>query len=291
MSPPVAELAALPLDRQRLEVKHKPVTIEGVAALGTFHNRIVEVARTFSEEEWMAPSACPGWRVRDVIAHIGAGARSIIDPLPMPEERLPLPANREREHDVHVDIRRSWTVAEVMDEFERFGAERLERLPGLQEEPLASTEIEVPGLGTYPMHAVANGLAFDCFCHLYHDIVQPSGPIQRELAAPTHEEMLPVVQWMMWGLPQMQGPELDDSLLATTTICLTGPGASEWTVRRPDPAGGLVVESGGGGDVVVTSTAVDFVSWGTGRSAWHTACEVEGDMAAATAFLSTLDIV
>lgn len=254
----------------------------------------------------MAPSACPGWRVRDVIAHIGAGARSVIDPLPVPEDRLPLPANREREHDVHVDIRRSWTIAEVMDEFERFGAERLERLPGLQEEPLASTEIEIPGLGTYPMHAAANGLSFDCFCHLYHDIVAPGGPIQRELPAPSHEEMLPVVQWMMWGLPQMQGPELDESLLAPITISLTGPGESKWTVRRPEPQGGLpqdglpqgglpqgglVVESGGGAEVVVTSSAVDFVSWGTGRSAWHSACDVEGDRAVATAFLSTLDIV
>ncbi len=267
------------------------MTIEGVAALEAFHNRIARVCRTFSDAEWIAPSACPGWRVRDVISHIGAGARSLIDPLPVPEDRQPLPTNREREHDVHVDIRRSWTVAEVMDEFEQFGAERLQRLPGLQEEPLASTKIEIPGLGTYPMHAAANGLAFDCFCHLYHDIAAPAGPIERALSAPTHEEMLPVVQWMMWGLPQMQGPELDESLLAPITIRLTGPGESEWTVRRPDAEGGLVVESGGGADVVVTSTAVDFVSWGTGRSAWHAACEVEGDMAAATAFLSTLDIV
>ncbi len=268
-----------------------PVTVEAVAALGAFHNRFVEAARAFSDAEWIAPSACPGWRVRDVVAHLGAGARSMIDPLPVPEDRLPLPANREREHDVHVDMRRGWTIAEVMEEFEQFGAERMKRLPGLQEEPLASTEIEIPGLGTYPMHAAANGLAFDYFCHLYHDIAAPGGPVQLALPTPTHAEMLPVVQWMMWGLPQMQGPELDDSLLAPVTIRLTGPGESEWTVRRPDAAGGLVVESGGGAEVVVTSSAVDFVSWGTGRSAWPAACGVQGDTAVATAFLSTLDIV
>lgn len=272
-------------------VEHGPVTIEGVAAVEVLHNRIVEVARSLSAAEWIAASACPGWRVRDVIAHIGAGARSVIDPLPVPEERLPLPANREREHDVHVDIRRSWTIAEVMDEFEQFGAQRLKRLPSLQEEPLASTEIDVPGLGSYPMHAVADAVAFDCYCHLYHDIAQPAGPVRRELETPTHEEMVPVVKWMMWGLPQMQGPELDDSLLEPITIRLTGPGEGEWTVRRPDPAGGLVVECGGGAEVAVTSAAVDFVSWGTGRSAWHTACQVDGDMASAAAFLSTLDIV
>ena len=267
------------------------MTIEGVVAAEVLHTRIVGLARTFSSADWIAPSACPGWRVRDVIAHIGAGARSVIDPLPLPEERLPLPADRERQHDVHVDLRRSWTVAEVMEEFEQFGGERLTRLPGLQEKPLASSKIEIAGLGVYQMHAVADAVAFDCFCHLYHDIAQPAGPVHCELAAPSHEEMVPVVNWMMWGLPQMQGPELDDSLLEPITIRLTGPGEGEWTVRRPDPAGRLVVESGGGAEVVVTSSAVDFVSWGTGRSAWHAACEVDGDMASAAAFLSTLDIV
>ncbi len=272
-------------------VKAWDVTIEGVSATRIFHDRTVEVARTFSEAEWIAPSACAGWRVRDVIAHLGAGARNLIDPLVVPDDRLPLPANREREHDVHVDIRRSWTIPEVLEEFEQFGAQRLERMPSFQEEPLASNEIKVPGLGTYPLHAVANGLAFDYFCHLYHDIVEPAGPVQRELAAPDHAEMLPVVQWMMWGLPQMQGPELDGSLLEPITIRLTGPGESEWTVRHGDPTGPLMVETGGGAEVVATSTAVDFVSWGTGRSSWYTACEVEGDPAVATAFFSTLNIV
>lgn len=267
------------------------MTVEAVAALEAYQNKIADVARTLSESEWIAPSACAGWRVRDVVAHIGAGARNLIDPLPVPDERLPLPSNREREHDVHVDIRRSWPIADVLAEFERYGAERLDRLSALQEEPLASAELAIPGLGSYPMHAAANGLAFDCFCHLYHDIAGPAGPINRDLPAPAHEEMLPVVQWMMWGLPQMQGQELDDSLLAPVTIRLTGPGQSDWTVRRPDPSGGLVVEEGGAGDVAVVSAAADFVSWGTGRSPWQNACEVQGDIALATGFLSTLNII
>ena len=85
--------------------------------------------------------------------------------------------------------------------------------------------------------------------------------------------------------------ELDDSLLAPLTLRLTGPGESTWTVTRPDPAGGLVVEEGDGGEVAVTSSAVDFVSWGTSRSPWRDACEIEGDLALAAGFLSTLDII
>ena len=266
------------------------MTKHALAAVETLQAQILDTVRTFSETEWIASSACAGWRVRDVIAHLGVGARSIIDPIPLPEG-LPIPENREREHGLPVDLRRDWTVQEVLAEFEKFGAERLTRLPGLQEEPLASTEIEIPGLGTYPMHAVANALAFDYFCHLYHDICAPAGPIERSLPDPTHEVMLPVVEWMMWGLPQMQGPELDDSLVAPLTLRLTGPGERTWTIRRPDPDGGLVVDEGDGGDVVVTSSAVDFVSWGTARSPWSTACTVDGDYAAAASFLSTLDIV
>ncbi len=261
-----------------------------VAAVESLQARIIDTARTFTDHEWVASSACAGWRVRDVVAHMGTGARAIIDPIPLPDGTV-IPENREREHDLHVDLRRDWSHEEVLAEFEKFGGERLTRLPALQDEPPASSEIEIPGLGTYPMHAVANAIAFDYFCHLYHDICAPAGPVDRDLAEPTHEEILPVVEWMMWGLPQMQGPELDDALIAPLTIRLTGPGESTWTIRRPDPAGGLVVDEGDGGDVVVTSSAVDFVSWGTSRSPWQAACIVDGDLAAATSFLSTLDIV
>ena len=202
-----------------------------------------------------------------------------------------MPADRERQHDIHVDMRRGWSTGEVLEEFERFGAERLERVPGLQEEPLASTEIEIAGLGTYPIHASANGWCFDLYCHLYQDICAPRGPIERDLPEVTHDEMFPVVQWMFMGLPQMQGPELDDALRVPVTIRLSGPGASAWTVSRPDPNGGLVVTEGEGGDVTVDSPASDFVVWGTGREPWRASCHSDGDITLAAEFLSTLCIV
>lgn len=271
------------------------MTLAAVDALTTFQNRILDTAHSLTEAEWRAPSGCPGWQVRDVITHLGVGARALIDPIPLPDELLPPPGNREREHDMHVAMRREWSSAQVLEEFETYATRRLGRIPAFQEEPLASNEIDIPGLGTYPMHAVANALAFDYYCHLYHDICGAKGPIDRDLPTVSQDEMYPVVQWMMWGLPQMQGPELDDALFAPITIELTGPGASTWTVSRPDPAGGLAVEETAAGDdraeVVVTSAATDFVSWGTGRSSWHHACTVEGDAIVATAFLATVDIV
>ncbi len=264
---------------------------QAVAALEAFHHRIVDVAKTFSDAEWIAPSACAGWRVRDVISHLADGARFLVDPLPDPPELEPLPSDRERQHDIHVDMRSGWTTAEVLEEFEHFGAERLTRLPGLQEEPLASTEIEVPGLGTYPIHAGANGWAFDHFSHLYLDLTAPRGPIERDLPPVTDDEMDPVIEWMFMGLPQMQGPELEEALHAPVTINLTGPGGGTRTVSRSEESGGLVVTEGDDGEVTVTSAATDFVAWGTGRTPWRSSCEVDGDVRLVGEFLSTLSII
>lgn len=267
------------------------MTLEAVSSHETFNARLIEVAMSLDDHEWQARSACAGWRVQDVIAHMAVGARSLFDPIPLPNSHVEPPTNRERQHDMHVELRHDWSPAQVLEEFETYGAKRLERLRELQEEPAASSEIALGELGTYPKHTLANAYAFDYFCHLYHDICGPLGSVERVLPDVSHEEIYPVVQWMIWGLPQMQGPELDASLFAPLTLELTGPGASTWTISRPDPSGGLVVEESSGGDVVVTSSATDFVSWGTARTPWYGACTVEGDPMAATAFLSTLNIV
>ncbi len=202
-----------------------------------------------------------------------------------------MPANRERQHDVHVDLRRPWSTDEVLAELRQYGPQLLKALEHFQAPEIASNPLELPGLGTYPMHAAANGMAFDYFCHLHHDVLAPRGPIARTLSEPTHEQLYPVIQWMMWGLPQMQGPELDQALIAPLTIDLTGPGESTWTVSRPDPDGKLLVHEGGGGRVVVRSTAFDFVKWGTGRTTWAESCTVDGDESVVAGFLATLNII
>jgi hypothetical protein len=99
------------------------------------------------------------------------------------------------------------------------------------------------------------------------------------------------VVWMMLGLPQMQGSELDETVLAPITFRLTGAGASEWTVHRRGPRGGLAVEETGGGDVVVTSEADAFIAWGTQRRRWRTDCTIEGDESLAIPLLDALNIV
>jgi uncharacterized protein (TIGR03083 family) len=253
------------------------------------------IISTLSPEEWEMDSACPGWRVRDIVAHLAANAHQAVDPIPEPEGAPPLPENRERQHDVRVDRRRGWSVEQVLEEFRTYLPLFEEKLNSQQEEPLASTEIEIPGLGSYPIHALANAQVFDYFCHLRHDILQPYGPVDparadRVLDPVSHDALYAAVQWMMWGLPQMQGSTLDATVTEPVTFEFTGAGASVWTVsKRPD--GGLQALEEDGEAVRVVSNAAEFVAWGTTRRPWAEHCTIKGDERLAMPLLNALDII
>jgi uncharacterized protein (TIGR03083 family) len=267
------------------------MTTQALNAWATVRAQVDTVLDSLTDQEWLAPSACPGWRVRDLIAHLGASARAPIDPLPEPPNAPALPDNRERQHDVMVDRRRDWSVAQVLDEYHTYLPKLVDVVTTLQAEPAASQPFPVPGLGVYPAHSLANAMVFDYHCHLRHDLLGPVGPIERALPGPDHDSVYSAVVWMMLGLPQMQGDALNETVAAPVTLHLTGPGASDWTVHRPDPGGGLVVEERDGGDVVVTSDAHAFIAWGTQRRGWRRDCTIAGDESLATPLLDALNII
>ena len=39
------------------------------------NHRFIATLRNLSEQEWRAPTFCPGWSVADVVAHMTLGAR------------------------------------------------------------------------------------------------------------------------------------------------------------------------------------------------------------------------
>ncbi|RNG36077.1 maleylpyruvate isomerase N-terminal domain-containing protein [Streptomyces botrytidirepellens] len=51
-----------------------------VAALRIERTEMLDFTSSLSDEEWAAPSAAAGWRIADIVAHIGATARNCYTP-------------------------------------------------------------------------------------------------------------------------------------------------------------------------------------------------------------------
>jgi uncharacterized protein (TIGR03083 family) len=262
------------------------------AALDSARRSVAEIEELIpllDDDMWDEPSACAGWRVIDVVAHLAALATEAVDP---PEPDPSWPKNRERYHDMRVDERRGWSHEQVIEEWLRSTPKQLELLEKGQAPKIADDPVEVTGLGVYPRHLLANTMAFNVFCHLRNDMLEPDGPLHFTLPEATDGDVGPAVEFMLAGIPQMQGPELTATVTEPLVLELTGPGATTVTVL-PAAADGkkLTVQPGAHGTTRIRSTALDFIKWGTKRKPWRDHCEVTGDADAAARFLDRLNIV
>ena len=260
---------------------------EGLTSVARSIDEVKQVITTLDDDEWSRPSGCPGWSVRDLVAHMSSNYKETVDPSPPPAEPLNLPA--ERMMDLLVDVRDGWTYEQIRDEYLQYCDAALATLSAFQEEPLASTVIPLADLGNYPMHQLADAYAFDHYCHLRVDLLAPCGPIDRDLPPADDALVGPAVGWMLAGLPQMQ-PGLEQHLGGRIRLVLTGVGGGTWDVARADDVI-IVGNPRGGADATVTSDAREFVEWGTARTPWRASCTVTGDEAVAASFLDALNIV
>ena len=125
-----------------------------------------EVCSQLTPEEWDLPTDCPGWSVRDQVAHIDAiEARRLGrpaapgDPIQAPHVRNDFGARNERD----IEHRRGRTTDELMDEYRDVTAERAKFLYGLSEEEWAA---ETDGVaGRAPMAEVIKIRILDVFYH------------------------------------------------------------------------------------------------------------------------------
>lgn len=249
-----------------------------IDALRADCDEVLAVARSLSPDEWAAPSDCEGWRVQDVVTHMTMSLRQVVDPASVPMGDGP---DVEEDMELAVAPRRTWTPGQVLEDYEAVSGQAIDALAGLQREPLASTMIPMKNLGTHPMHLLANAFAFDHYCHLRVDILRPTGPIDRPSPPIDDLRLVPVMEWMLAGLPQMSADALDKVLTAPVLLDLTGAGASTLTL-------------GGDGDVAATirSSAHDFVIWGTQRRPWRElGVTIEGDEALGAAVADNINVI
>jgi len=264
------------------------MTEQAIDALRAIHSEIRTMASTLTAEQWQSPSACEGWRVQDVFAHVTSNLKEVVEPAPPPEGEVP-DIGAEAAMEAMVAPRKDWTPEQLMAEYDQYADGWLAAMAAMQEEPTASTEMPLADLGTHPLHLVANAFAFDHYCHLRIDLADVAG----ELTAADDTMVRPGIDWMIAGMPQMQPDALKAAVTSPLVLNLTGPGGGQWTISPAGDHALIGVTAGASSDAVATisSSAHDFVSWGTKRSDWRQACELTGDTSVATSFLDTVDII
>jgi uncharacterized protein (TIGR03083 family) len=260
------------------------VSAAGVAALRADRTEVLALARILSAEEWAAASDCEGWRVQDVVAHLANTFRAVVDPGALaPGVTGDLEATQAAQAEAH----RDWTPAEVVADYEDVSARALDALQSFQEAPLADTPIPLEDAGTYPLHLVANALAFDHFCHLRNDILAPNGPVVRPSPPADEIRVGATLEYLLAGLPQMS-PDLGGVLDSPVGLRLTGPGGGEWRLSR-GREGGVEVEEAPAPESSATSPATEFIVWGTGRRPWRERpVELAGDAAYVSSVLDAI---
>jgi uncharacterized protein (TIGR03083 family) len=259
---------------------------DAMRAVDVLAERYAEVVQSLQPDEWPLPSRCPGWSVQDLVAHASSNFRVLVEPDAAPRDPPPIAEDMQ---ELLVQQRRGWTAAQVADEYDRYWRPAVAALRAMQDEPIASTPVTLSELGTYPLHSLADAYAFDLWCHFYVDMLRPAGAVQRDIPEFEDELLRPGIGWMLTGLPQMC-PSASKVLDRPLGLHLTGPGGGRWTLQPGDPY--LVVTEGeADAAAVVTSSAVDFVLWGTTRVAWRERVSVDGDSAYAARVLDEINIV
>jgi len=252
---------------------------------------ILEVAKSLSTAELDSPSDCAGWATRDVLAHLAASIHGVVDPAYL----VDMTDGAEQAMEAPVSERRSWPVERVLEEYETASGQAAEAFATLQEPPLAETPIPMADLGTHPMSILPGTFLFDSYCHLRNDILAPNGSVERPEPPRDDQRLTPILEWMLAGLPWMCADELRPIVTRPLVLEFTGPGAGTFTVAPVDTGsdGRVRIVEGAAGDAAatVTSTAHDFVIWGTRRRPWAGYVKVTGDAAYAAPILDAINVI
>ncbi|KQW03308.1 maleylpyruvate isomerase family mycothiol-dependent enzyme [Streptomyces sp. Root369] len=251
------------------------------AALRAERAEILSFTSSLTDDEWSAPSDAAGWRIADVVAHIGATARSFYTPAGL---RTSFAASLEQANEDPVDRRRHWSRAKVMAEYQRASWRATTLLDVVRRTPAARVRVPMAELGRHPLGLMIGGaLVFDHHTHLRHDMA-----LGRPVPPTDADRMRAVLTWMIAVLSNQVAQAPVAGLDARVALTLTGPGGATWWF---DEAGGLA-PSDGTVAAHVTAPALTFPDWGTQRSSWRDRdVTVTGDSELAARFLDAVNVI
>ena len=225
------------------------MTVAAVDALQADRDTLLAVCAGLRDEDWSAPSGCEGWTVKDVVGHVGALFWLVVDQSKLPDAS-DLPTEKAQE--VYVDSRRSWTPAQVVEDYESVSGQAIEALRGMATQDF---ELRLGDLGTYPVSLLPNAFAFDHFVHLRADLFAPRGPLTAEPPAFDRQRLEAAMDWIEAALPQ-QNADLVDQLAGAVDL------------QVDDLASGTIRVGQGEPVARITSDGLAFVRWVTQRGSW-----------------------
>ena len=211
---------------------------------------LLKICAELTDADWATQSGCSGWRVQDVVSHMGALFWLVADRTKLPDiGDLPT----ERAQDAYVDHRRSMTAQEVLADYESVSSAAIPILGSLIGQTF---EVPLGDLGTYQAGTLPTAYSFDHYVHLRMDLFAPRGPLTAEPPASDDLRLAPALDWVQAALPQQSQAALSE-LPGSIEFVITGPAAR--TIKAGD------------GDSLgqVTLDAPAFIRSITGRAGWE----------------------
>jgi uncharacterized protein (TIGR03083 family) len=244
---------------------------------------VLALCRALGDDEWQRPSAAAGWRVQDVVAHMGSSSHALCHPDAF---RIFRSTQIERTNDELVADRRSWTPVQTLTEYERWSGRGLAVLSRLSRTPLARLRIPIGELGRFPVGQMVGAAVFDTHCHLRYDIAPALG---RQAPATDANRLAIIADWMIAVLGNDLRANRRVWLDRNIVITLTGPGGGTWLI---DPDGVVRVGHRGAASAEIIGRAAEFPEWGTTRAPWRERdVTIDGDTDYGVRFLDEMNIV
>ncbi|MGW3543860.1 maleylpyruvate isomerase N-terminal domain-containing protein [Nocardia niigatensis] len=260
-------------------------TPELAAALRRERADMVRFCGELDEAEWRAPSRAAGWRVQDVVAHLGSGCRAVFTPALLTIMRTD---DIERTNDLFVDQRREWPSARVFAEYKTWSRCFATVSTALARTPLGRLPLPLGELGRFPAGMLLSGaMLFDHHTHLRFDIAPA---LDRGIPETDRARMTGVLDWMFAVLSNQLESAETHWLSYPLDIVLGGPGGGIWRVH---PGGSISAgRSDGPAAATIEGWSGEFPEWATSRVCWRDRdVRIRGDADYAVRFLDDVNIV
>ncbi len=222
-------------------------------ALAADRADLLRICSELDGDGWNAGSGCPGWSVKDVVAHMGVLFWAAVDPSVLPDTTSGLPTEDAQE--AYVRSRRGLSGPEVLDDYAVVSQRALGVLDGLAGVDL---EVDLGDLGTYPARLLPLAYCFDHYTHIRADLFAPRGPLAGPAPDPDELRIVPTLAWIDAAVTQQNRPLLESAPFGAANIVITGTGGR--TIVIGDPSSSVTA--------TVQSDADTCVRWITQRASW-----------------------